>query len=74
MALGIGICGDCGTKQDPSLGKTLFRAVKKERKKRGLKSVLKVEKRSCLDRCDTPCNAELSGKRRPTLQLSLIHI
>ncbi len=66
----LGICSECGIKKADSLGKLLFRAVKKERKRRGLKPVFKVEKLSCLDRCDRPCNAELRGKHKPTLQLT----
>jgi predicted metal-binding protein len=66
----LGICVDCGTRDDDALGKTLFKAVKKERRKRELKSVFKVEPLRCLDRCDIPCNAQLRGKHKPTLELT----
>ena len=64
------ICVDCSTEANDAPGNALFRAVKKERRKRGLKPLLKVEKARCLDRCDTPCNAELREKHKPTLQIT----
>ena len=66
----LSICVECGTREDSSLGKSLFRAVKAERKKRALKALFKVEAVECLDRCDMPCNAELRGKKKPTLELT----
>ena len=66
----LSICGKCSSGADDAAGETLFRAVKKERKKRELKALFKLEEVGCLDRCDTPCNAELRGKRNPTLQLT----
>lgn len=66
------ICSRCQTDEEWD-GWSFFLAVKRERKARGLKPVLKLEETKCLGGCDTPCNAELHGKGRPTLRMTWLH-
>lgn len=64
----LGICVDCGTKEDEKMGESLFKALKRARKKREATPVFKLESLRCLDRCDTPCNVVFRGKHKPTLE------
>jgi predicted metal-binding protein len=66
----LGICVECTNGEGDPVGESLFRAVKKERKKRDLKALFKIEALDCLDRCEMPCNAQLRGKKKPTLELT----
>lgn len=47
-----------------------FAALKKARKQRGLKPLFKLKESGCQRGCDTPCNATLEGKKRPTVALT----
>lgn len=66
------ICSRCRTDETWD-GGSFFLAVKQARKARGLKEVLKLKETKCLGGCDTPCNAELYGKGRPTLRVTWLH-
>lgn len=68
----LSICSSCRT-DEGWVGESFFRAVKRERKARDLKAVFKLEAVKCLGGCDTPCNAELFGKGRPTLLVTWLH-
>jgi predicted metal-binding protein len=66
------ICSRCRTDEEWD-GWSFFLALKEERKARALKPVLKLKETKCLGGCDTPCNAELYGKGRPTLRITWLH-
>ncbi len=66
------ICRSCEKKRggDAWSGELLFQTVKTLRRDRGLKDLFGLEGVDCLDRCDTPCNVQLEGKKRSTLARS----
>lgn len=68
----LAICSSCSSDEEWD-GASFFAAVKAERNLRGLKPLIKVKEESCLDGCDTPCNAELRAKGRPTLRMTWLH-
>lgn len=69
----LSICLRCATRGHhkgrpyAQTGEALFEEVRSLRKQRALKQSFKVDGVSCLRLCDTPCAAELSGKKRSTL-------
>ena len=66
------VCTSCRTDEAWD-GESFFRALKRARKERGLKPLFKLKQTRCLGGCDTPCNAQLKGKGRPTLELTWLH-
>ena len=60
------VCTSCDNDDARGRGEALFKAVKRGRKARGLKGLFRLEEARCLEGCDTPCNARLEGRGRPT--------
>jgi predicted metal-binding protein len=65
----LSVCTSCRT-DDAWDGRSFFDALKARRAERGLKPLFKLKEADCLSGCDTPCNAQLYGKGRPTLDVT----
>ncbi len=65
------ICRSCEGKGahtgDVWSGEALYQSVKSLRKERHLKDLFELEGVDCLSLCDTPCNAQLEGRKRSTV-------
>jgi len=68
----LAVCTSCRTDERWD-GSTFFKALKRERKARGLKPVFKLKESGCLGGCDTPCNAELYAKGRERALRTWLH-
>jgi predicted metal-binding protein len=66
------VCSSCRSDESWD-GESFFRALKQARRERGLKPMLKLKEVNCLGGCDTPCNAQLRAKGKPTLELTWLH-
>lgn len=68
----LSICVRCRTRGrgvggTSARGDELADAVRALRKQRALKNLFKVDELDCLSLCDTPCAAQLEGRKRSTI-------
>src|SRR4051794_1007958 len=63
------VCTSCRTDESWD-GRSFFAALKAGRREKGLKAIFKLRDTDCLDGCDTPCNAQLHGEGRPTIEVT----
>lgn len=71
----VSICVRCEDEResDAGRGEDLYDAVKKLRKRWGLKDVFDLEATKCMGLCDSPCNVIFEGKKRSTYTRTQVH-
>ncbi len=64
------VCTSCESAKGDDDGQAFFERLKAARKEQDLKPWFRLKEVSCLDGCDSPCNARLKGGDREKVVLS----